>query len=152
MIRDAGGFMLLYLVEDGQSSRKYALQAFYLIYQVYSLLSPQAAHRLIWNRFVKKKHGPGGNIPLNLSLEHFNRLIKILIAKHLVSTRDNFDRMCTVTRRSGKHVRRSTDGDLRKVVHELVEHKALQYHTGRSYIHFLGVKDSLLANLDIISI
>ncbi len=72
-------FMLPYLKEDGAGSRKYALEAFYLLAQVNSLLTPQAAHRLIWNRFYKSKHGPGGNIPLDLALEHYNRLIKVLI-------------------------------------------------------------------------
>ena len=72
-------FILLYLVQDGATSRKYALEAFYLLCQINSTLSPCAAHRLIWNRFCMTKSGPGGNIPLDLSLGHFNRLIKILI-------------------------------------------------------------------------
>ena len=72
-------FMLPYLKEDGASSRKYALEAFYLLLQVNCLLSPQSAHRLTWNRFYKLKPGPDGNTPLDLALEHFNRLIKIVI-------------------------------------------------------------------------
>ena len=72
-------FMLPYLKEDEAGSRKYALEAFYLLAQVHSLLTPQAAHRLIWNRFFKSKPGSGGNIPLDLALEHYNILIKVLI-------------------------------------------------------------------------
>ena len=115
-------FILLYLVQDGASSRKYALEAFYLLCQINSTLSPRASHRLIWNRFYKTKSCPGGNIPLDLALEHFNRLIKILIRnlgpnglnKRAIdrycdalavnkSILDNFDTLCGVTRRSGKH-------------------------------------------------
>ncbi len=44
-------FLLPYLKEDGAGSRKYALEALYLLMQINSLLSPQAAHRLMWNRF-----------------------------------------------------------------------------------------------------
>ena len=161
-------FMLAYLIKDGAGSRKYALETFYLLCQVNSLLSPQASHRLIWNRFYKGKSGPGGNIPLDLALEHFNRLIKILIRnlgpnglnkeaidryckalainKHII---DNFDRMCVIPKRSGAHTSRSTDGDLRKIVKELVEYKALCYQKGRSYTHFADMQDSLLADLDI---
>lgn len=72
-------FMLQYLKQDGARSRKYALEALYLQCQVNSLLSPQAAHRLVWNRFLKSKSGAGGNIPLDLALEHFYRIVKILM-------------------------------------------------------------------------
>ena len=56
-------FILAYLIKDGAGSRKYALEAFYLLCQANSLLSLQASHRLIWNRFYKGKPGPAGNIP-----------------------------------------------------------------------------------------
>ena len=161
-------FMLPYLKEDGQSSKKYALEAFYLICQINSLLSPRASHRLIWNRFHKLKHGRGGNIPLDLALEHYNRLIKILVrnlgpnalnkqaldryCKALSSTSemlDNFDSTCGVTRRSGAHSSQSTDRDLRKVVHELMQQEALRPKHGRRYSHFSGMKDNLLADHDV---
>ena len=69
-------FMLLYLKADGARSRKYALEAFYLICQFYSLLSERGAFRIIWNRFLKSSDGLGGNIPLDLALEHCNRMMK----------------------------------------------------------------------------
>ena len=139
-------FMLAYLKEDGASSRKYALEALYLMCQVNSLLSPRAAHRLIWNRFFKTSSGLAGNIPLDLAMEHFNRIIKIVIrnlgphglnklatdryCKSLPTSRqllENFDRMCGIYRRSGAHVSRSAIADLRKVVKELVEQRAFQW-------------------------
>jgi hypothetical protein len=132
------------------------------------LLSPQAAHRLIWNRFYKLKPGRRGNIPLDLALEHFNRLIKILIrnlgpnglnshaidryCKALSVTSEmleNFDNMCMVIRRSGIHSSRFANRDLRNVVKELVQQKAFQSSHGRSYGHFSGMKDSLLADHDV---
>ena len=150
------------------ASKKYALEAFFLLCQINSLLSPQAAHRLIWNRFYKLKPGRGGNIPLDLALEHFNRLIKILIknlgpnglsknaidryckALSIISeTLGNFDSMSHITRRSGAHSCRSANGDLRKVVNELILQKAFQPSHGRSYNHFSGIKDSLLADHDL---
>ncbi len=69
-------FFLLYLKNDGSTSRKYALEALYLPCQVKAILSPSAAYRLVWNRFFKSKHGTGGNIPIDLSNEHFNRILK----------------------------------------------------------------------------
>ena len=44
--------------------------------QFYCLLSERGAHRLIWNRFIENFGGLGGNIPLDLGLEHLNRLLK----------------------------------------------------------------------------
>ena len=41
-----------------------------------ALLSPQSAHRLMWNRFIKNKQGVGGNIALDLHLECYNKSVK----------------------------------------------------------------------------
>ena len=61
-------FFLVYLKTQGGVVSKYSLEALYLMFQVYSLLSPQAAHRLIWNRNVKTKPG-SCNIPLDLPVK-----------------------------------------------------------------------------------
>ena len=116
-------FMLPYFRQDGAASRKYALEALYLLFQAYALLSPGDSHGLIWNRFRKLKLGSGGNIPLDLALEHYNNVIKTLmrmmgpnatsrralnlLIKALTTNKkvlDNFDVMCSVIQRSGKHV------------------------------------------------
>ncbi|KAK3731074.1 hypothetical protein QZH41_012180 [Actinostola sp. cb2023] len=68
-------FFLLHL-KNSKSSTKYALKALYLMFQVYALLSPKAAHELIWNRSVKLRNNRGGNIPLDLQLEFYNRILK----------------------------------------------------------------------------
>ena len=73
-------FLLLYFQHD-TDSQKYSLEALYLMFQVYALLSPKAAHNLIWNRFSKWKHSRGGNIPLDLALEFLNRIFKGAVKK-----------------------------------------------------------------------
>jgi hypothetical protein len=50
----------------------YALEGLTILCQIYALLSPKDAHRLIWNRSFKAKYDLGGNIPLDLALEHYN--------------------------------------------------------------------------------
>lgn len=118
-------YFLMYLKHHG-SSDKYALEALYLIFQAKALLSPQSAHRLIWNRFIKNKPGPGGNIPLDLQLEFYNKSVKEAV-KNLgpnasvksinrvcqcidftTSLSKKFDENLSVFKRSGKHVRKST--------------------------------------------
>lgn len=74
-------FFLMYLKHQGKSSTKYSLEALYLMFQLHALLSPQSAHSLIWNRFVKNKPGMGGNIPLDLQLEFYNKSVKEAIKK-----------------------------------------------------------------------
>uniref|UniRef100_A0A7M5X9Y8 DUF6589 domain-containing protein n=1 Tax=Clytia hemisphaerica TaxID=252671 RepID=A0A7M5X9Y8_9CNID len=69
-------FMLLFYKADDPHSSKYCVEAFYLLIQYYALLAPQTAERLIWNRFSKSVHGPGENIPLDMALEHFNKILK----------------------------------------------------------------------------
>ncbi len=161
-------FMLPYLKQDGARSRKYSLEALYLLCQIYAILSPRDAHRLIWNRFCKKKACSGGNIPLDLALEHFNNLLKnvvqnlgpnstnqkvidryckaLTVIKQLL---ENFDACCKEIRRSGKHVEANLTNDLKKILHELIDQKALRVTPGRKYDGFLNVPPTLLAGFDV---
>ena len=131
-------FFLPYLRNDGSGSTKYALEALFVICQANALLSPKAAHQLTWNCFNKTKNGPGGNIPLDLALEHHNSLIKTVMrnlgpnassskaldryCKALEVNKnalENFDHMVNFKTRSGEHRRRVEKTDLRKILSEL---------------------------------
>lgn len=159
-------FFLPHLRNDKHST-KYSPKALYLMFQVYALLSPKAAHELIWNRSAKSRNGIGGNIPLDLLLEFFNRLLKdavkklgpnasqksidricksITITKELM---DKFDAELHIHKRSGRHVVKSSDEDLKKVVKDLVDHKAMRHIPGRVYHQYHGMKPSFLWNFDI---
>ena len=74
--QDAGSFCCF--KADGKRSTKYALEALYLILQVNAFLSPRQAYRLMWNCTV---HGEDANTPLDLNLEHNNRMAKEAIKK-----------------------------------------------------------------------
>ena len=161
-------FMLAYLKDDGARSRKYALEALYLLCQFYAILSPKDGHRLIWNRFHKNKLGLGGNIPLDLALEHYINLLKsflrtlgsnatnptvvdrfcksMTVNKKLLG---NFDQSCKIMKRSGTHIEANTENDLKKVVGELVKHKAFMFVSGRKYQFFRDFKPSLLEDFDV---
>ena len=47
--------MFLLYFKDGSGSTKYSLEALYHVFQVFALLSPREAERLIWNRAVNNK-------------------------------------------------------------------------------------------------
>ena len=134
-------FFLMYMKHQGGSS-KYALEGLYLMFQVYALLSPQASHRLVWNRFVNNKQGPAGNISLDLQLEFYNKLVKEALKNQGSGTSQksinricyslgftsslmkNFDKNMKVYRRAGKHVQISAQKDLEKIVNGLMVHQA----------------------------
>ena len=100
---------------------------------MYALLSPRSAHRLIWNRTVENKKG-SANIPLDLMLEFYNRIIKEAVKRlgpaaspksldgisnslgFTVELMRVFDSSMSVFKRSGKHIRQSSKKDIEKVV------------------------------------
>lgn len=160
-------FFLMYLKHQGGSATKYSLECLYQMFQVYALLSPQSAHRLIWNRSVKNKPGRGGNIPLDLQLEFYNKTVKEAIKKlgPAASVR-SLDRIChslgitselmmhfdhnhAVVKRSGDHVKKSTQNDLSKIVKELVTNNAFTFTPGRHYRYYAGIPSSLLYGFDM---
>ena len=121
-------FFLLHFRATGHT--KYALEAFKLICNVEALLSPRMAHQLVWNRTCNSRGGQGRNIPLDLQLEHNNRIFKddigtfhSNITEHSVTRigqvigplsrfLDNFDSHTSVKYPSGKHSKPSVQKEL----------------------------------------
>lgn len=160
-------YFLMYLKHQGGSATKYSLEALYLMFQVHALLSPQSAHILIWNRFIKNKQGPGGNIPLDLQLEFYNKSVKQAL-KNLgpgasqksmdrichslgftTALMNNFDANLNVFKRSGRHVKKSIESDLKKVVKDLMQNKALEFTPNRVYRYYARMKSSILSGFDL---
>ena len=154
--------------KDGARSRKYALEGLNLLCQIDALLCPRDAHRLVWNRSVKAKYGAGSNIPLDLALEHYNRVLKEVIKKmganasnekavnrffKAIPTNkelmDNFDHTCKVLRRSGKHVKTVASNDFIKVVEELIKSDVFTQNAQRKLNKFRNCGSSILANFDL---
>ena len=159
-------FFLLHFKEE-KSTTKYALEALYLLLQVYSLLPPAEAHSLVWNRTVKNKGGPGKNVAIDLDLEHDNNDLKQPIknlgpnvtedavrrisngqqkSKQMLSC---MDREILVKQRSGKHVSADYSKDLRAVVNSLIEESVFCRTPGRHYKHFSNFVRDPLSRLDM---
>ena len=161
-------YMLLYFRADGQGSTKYALESFYILLQYYALLSPRDASRLIWNRSVKSKHGKGGNIPLDMALEHYNGILKVglrnmgpnntnekaidrfcqslEINKQILG---NFDTIAHTIRSQGKHKKGDVSTDLQKLVTELLDNRAMENIDGRKFKCYQGQPQSLLNGFNL---
>eukprot|EP00794_Sanderia_malayensis_P004055 gene4055-4606_t len=119
-----------------------------------------------WNRFIKKRRGIGGNIPLDLAMEYYNHMLKNIVhmlgpnvsiknaisrycKAHVVNAKliDNWDCSLKLFHPSGKH--KFPMEDLKKTVKKLMENHALKKHKGRrlkckSRIHY-----NLLDDLDM---
>ena len=67
-------FFLLHFKENGQT--KYAYEVFCLLAQVNVTLTPKQAFKAMWNRVCCTHNGLSNNIPLDLELEHLNRVFK----------------------------------------------------------------------------
>ena len=144
---------LPYLRNDAGST-KYALEALGMMFQVYGLLSPKHSHELKWNRTALLRSGLGNNIPLDLLLEFFHRLLKEVQCKlgpnatnqkaidrycHGIDITkvalENLDRECCVIRRSGQHY---------EIAVEIISQKAFTWTPGRSYKQFKDMDSTLL--------
>ena len=54
-----------------------------------------------------------------------------------------------IYKHSGRHVAKSSDEDLKKVVKDLVDHKAMQHTPGKVYQHRHDMHSSFLWNFNI---
>eukprot|EP00794_Sanderia_malayensis_P019677 gene19677-21623_t len=159
-------FFLVYFKNDA-GSQKYSLEILFLMFQIHALLSPRSAHQLIWNRFHKSKNSADGNISLDLNLEFHNRVVKEIMKKlgpncsrksmnricHAMhvskALMEKFDHNTDVFKRSGVHKISSQEKDLRAIVKELNNQKAMSVFPGRSYTFFKDMKSSLLSGFDL---
>ena len=130
---------LLHFKQDCPGSTKYSLEALYHLFQVYALLSPREAERLIWNRTVNNKGCSGCNVAMYLALEHDNHLVKDMIRGFganvsqesvcricraffvLKSFLQCFDQELKVKKISGDHSKKTAKEDLKKVIKTLQE-------------------------------
>jgi len=159
-------FFLLHFKEE-KSTTKYSLEALYLLFQLNSLLPPEQAHSLMWNRTVNNKGGLGKNVSLDLDLEHDNNYLKQAIknlgpnvtpaAVMRISHSQNvskellnkFGKECNVKSKSGKHVAADYSKDLHTIVKSLVEERIFVYTPGRQYAYFPDFRRDPLSRLDI---
>ena len=66
----------LLLIFKASQRKNYSIEAFNLLCQYFYYLSPQLAQQLLYSRFVNVHGRVGCNIPCDLHMEHFNRIVK----------------------------------------------------------------------------
>ena len=145
-------FFMLHFKADGRT--KYAVEAFNLLAQVNATLTPQMAHRLVWNRTCNPKGGEGKNVPLDLHNEHLNCVFKddintfrSNISESNVSQSSQaigpmmdmlkaVDTMVQVKTPSGRHSGPNLQLDFDAILKVLVNEDVFQTKKGRKHKHF----------------
>ena len=145
---------------------KYAYVVLLFLAKVYGILSEKLAFEVLHNRFFNRSGKAGGNVPLDLRMEHLNKLLKIAlkqlasnisepaaqrIAKSLSTLEDILcmvDIDCNLKSRSGFHSSKHMDETVITIANDLHDMKVFSVQPGREYKSFKGFKRNLLHKLD----
>lgn len=145
---------------------KYAYVVLLFLAKVYAILSEKLAFEVLHDRYFNNSGKAGANIPLDLRMEHLNRLLKLAlkqlasniseaaaqrIAKSLSTLEDvlrMIDMDCNIKSRSGFHSSKHLDETVLSITKDLHDMKAFSFQPGREYKTFKGFKRNLLHKLD----
>lgn len=145
---------------------KYSFAMLQLQAQVSALLSPRLAHSLTWNRFVNHQGKADSNHPMDLEIEHDNKLFKTdcqsyqgeiteksiqRVGRSTMPSDEilrNFDKSSEVKRLSGKHTMMSTQEDVLALVEHLIPAQVYSNIAGRAHSAFEEMPNSLLDAID----
>ena len=158
-------FLMLYFRAAGHT--KYALEAFTFFAKVNGVTSPRLQQQLLWSRFVNSKGGSGKNIPIDLHMEHLNRMLKDVITglganisessimnaskslNAIVSLSESFDAQLGIHQASIHHTKKSSDKDRELVLKQLTsDSNVFDYTPGRKHLGFKKISPNIARNLD----
>jgi len=160
-------YKYMYLFFKLSKKPKYAYGILETVTQVNCLLTPKLAEQLTWNRSVNTTGTIGTNYPMDLDVEHDNRMFKDnLHTKHgqvtdPVLTRaslsagkvdkvlKNYDKYTATHRASGKHVSVDFDKDVRTLVTKLIAEEVYAQRPQRHYTAFPDIKPNPLEDIDV---
>ncbi len=131
------------------------------------VFSPRLQKQILWSRVVNSKGGTGKNIPVDLHLEHLNRLLKDIIIglganisessivsasrslNALVELGMSFDEQVGIHQESTHHTKRSSDKDRAVVLKQLTVHsKVFDYVPGRKHLGFKKVVPNVARSVE----
>ena len=145
---------------------KYAYVVLLSLAKIYAILPKRTALEVLLNRFFNSLGKAGGNIPLDLRMEHLNKLLKLAlkqlganiteksaqrIAKSLEAVEQilvNVDKDCDLKERSGYHSSKCLDETVTTVTKDLHDEQVFDILPGRAYPSFKKFNANLLQKLD----
>ena len=123
-------------------STNYACEAATLLHQHLYVLSPRLSCQLMWGRFINSRGLPGKNIPVDLHMEHLNRIAKNALRNlgpntsiasisrvgrsigTLAPLLEKFDRENAVSYSSSKYGKPTAETDIALIVNKLIESRS----------------------------
>lgn len=144
---------------------KYSVEAFHLLSQYYLVFSERLKKQLLWSRTVNIHGKPGKNIPMDLHMEHLNRLFKNAICKLGPNTIDssldrtgcalkllteiqlNYDCTSEVTVESSFHTFHATTKDLNLIIDQLKKSNVFNEIRDRKHKQFRNFKGSVMDHM-----
>ena len=145
---------------------KYAYVVLLFLAKIYAILPKGIALEVLLNRFFNSLGKAGGNIPLDLRMEHLNKLLKLAlkqlgancsekgaqhIAKSLQAVEDllvNVDRDCNLKSKSGYNSSKCLDETVNTITRDLHDERVFDIQPGRVYPSFKKFNKNLLHKLD----
>lgn len=154
-------FVLLFAYKFKHTKYAYALLLFFVL--IRAVLSEEESLCLVVNRFINSMGKKGGNIPLDLFMEHLNLLLKRLgkgmggnmtnsslqrAAQSVVPLNDVMKGIyddCSKVKRSGHHGSKNPEEAVEIIVNDLLKGKVFEKLPGRSgYPSFAKFKSNIL--------
>ena len=156
----------LLLAFRSSNKKKYTFEGLLLLIQANFLLTPRLKYQLMYSRFVNTRGGPGKNIPMDLHVEHVNRIVKSAIYHQMsnlsptaiirtsrctgsfINTTEQFDRISSLHCQSSSHSEANLDKDIHRIVTQLHKtSKVFNFVPQRQHLHFKSVSGSIMNSL-----
>lgn len=150
---------------------KYSLEALHLLAAVNATATERIAHELIWCGFINTRGVPGGNMPIDLYMEHLNRTLKDYLKglganvseatiiqtskslRSLMEVTSHFDSICDIHPESIYHTCKRYEKDLDMVIEELIQRsRVFDYTPGRFHRSFKDIKPHISHHVDLDSL
>ena len=155
------------LIFKANSKTKYSYVILLYLVKLAGLMSQKDARNLKWNRFYNKHGIKGGNIPLDLRMEHMNKIVKTMwkalgsninetSAERVANTVDpveliidGIDCDCDKKVSIGHRAAGNPEIAVTQVISDLIKIRAFEDQHGRlGHPSFINFPSSLLNNLD----
>ena len=154
------------MLYKSSNKTKYSIEAFNLLAQYHFIFSDRLRDQLLWSRTVNVHGKAGKNVPMDLHMEHLNRIFKDAISKLGPNTIDNslqrtgkalkslmdiqqrFDSVTGITLESSYHTFRSNIKDLNKIIEQLQSAKVFNTTANRKHQQFSKLKGSAINQMD----
>ena len=150
---------------------KYSLEALHLLAAINATATERIAHELTWCRFINTRGVPGGNMPVDLYMEHLNRTLKDYLKglganvseatitqtsksfRNLMQITSHFDSICDIPPDSIYHTCKRYGEDLDLVINELTQKsRVFDYIPGHFHRSFKDIKPHISDHIDLDSL